>query len=102
MKPERFERSPIEWKSEQTIVVHVSDYIDEIESNLSNAPTQFPITALTKVNVYRGPFYFDNGMQWSLGRFSVPDPGRPGKFKELPANYFPGRRGHNWPPGFSQ
>ena len=102
MRPEPFERPPIEWQSEQTIVVRVSDYLDEIESNLSHAPTPLRATDITKLKVYRGSFYFSDGMQWNLGRFSVPDPERPGKFKELPTTYFPGRRGHNWPPGYNQ
>lgn len=71
-------------------MVHVSDYIDDFEGSLSDF---MPVTAITKVNIYRGPFYFADGMQWNLGRYSVPDPSRRGKFKELPADYFPGRKG---------
>ena len=99
LRPEHPERPPLDWKPEQTIVVHVSDYMDEIERNLADF---MPVTAVTKVNVYRGPFYFDDGMQWNLGRYAVPDPEHHGKFKELPADYFPGRRGNNWPPGYEQ
>lgn len=99
IKPEHPERPPLDWKPEQTIVVHVSDYIDEMERNLADF---MPVTAVTKVNVYRGPFYFEDGLQWSVGRFSVPVPDHPGKFKELPADYFPGKRGRNWPPGYNQ
>jgi hypothetical protein len=54
------------------------------------------------VNVYLSAFYFADGMEWGLGRYSVPDPDHPGKFKPLPANYFPGKRGRNWPPGYNQ
>ncbi|MBV9267827.1 MAG: hypothetical protein JO061_16790 [Acidobacteriaceae bacterium] len=99
MKPEHPERPPLDWQSEQTIVVHVSDYIPEIEERLADSML---VTAVTKINIYRGPFYFDDGMQWNLGRYSVPDPEHHGKFKELPADYFPGRRGNNWPPGYYQ
>ncbi len=99
LRPEHPERPPLDWKPEQTIVVHVNDYMAEIEETLANF---MPVTAVTKVNIDRGPFYFDDGMQWSLGRYAVPDPAHHGKFKELPANYFPGKRGRNWPPGYNQ
>ena len=81
------------------MVIHVSDYADEIESDLSDF--MLP-TAVTKVKLYRGVFYFEDGMRWNLGRYSVPDPDHHGKFNQLPADYFPGRRGNNWPPGYSQ
>jgi hypothetical protein len=97
--PEHPEKPPINWAPGQTIAVHVSDYMDEIEHKLANF---MAVTDVTKVNIYRGTFFFDDGMRWTLGRYSVPDPDHPGKFKELPADYFPGRRGNNWPPGYSQ
>lgn len=96
---ERPERRPLDWKPEQTIVVRVGDHTLEVEQNLVN---HLPVTAVAKVNIDRGPFYFADGMMWSLGRYSVPDPESPGKFKALPADYFPGRRGRNWPPGYNQ
>src|ERR1022692_4786577 len=93
------ERPPLDWGPEQTIVVHVSDYMPELEALLANF---LPGSAATKVNVYLSAFYFADGMEWGLGRYSVPDPDHPGKFKPLPANYFPGKRGRNWPPGYNQ
>jgi hypothetical protein len=99
LKPEHPERPPLDWKSEQTLVVHVSDYMAEIEPSLANI---LPVTAITKVNVNRGAFYFENGMQWASGRFSIPDPEHAGKFQVLPSHYFPGQRDHNWPPGYHQ
>ncbi len=93
------ERPPLDWEPEQTIVVRVSDYMPEIEASLAN---YLPVSAVTKVNVYRGVFYFADGMLWTLGRYSVPDPDHPGKFNPLAADYFPGKRGRNWPPGYNQ
>jgi len=90
---------PLSWGPEQTMVVHVSDYMPEIEENLANS---LPVSDVTKVNVYRGVFYFAGGMKWTLGRYSVPDPDRPGKFTPLLRSYFPGLRGRNWPPGYNQ
>ena len=98
LKPEQPERPPLDWKPGQTIVVHVSDYMSQIEEDLANF---ISVTGVIKVNVYRGVFYFDNGMEWSLGSYAVPDPEHHGKFNRLPANYFPGKRGHNWPPGYN-
>ncbi len=99
LRLEHPERPPLDWKPEQTIVVHVSDYLADIEKRLAD---YMPVTAVTKANIYRGSFYFSDGMQWIPGRYSVPDPEHPGKFKDLPADYFPGRRGNNWPPGYNQ
>ncbi len=99
LRPETPDRPTLDWKPEQTIVVHVSDYLPEIEEDLADF---LPVMSVRNVNVYRGVFYFDDGIQWSLARYSVPDPEHPGKFKELPADYFPGKRGRNWPPGYSQ
>jgi hypothetical protein len=98
LKPEHPERPPLNWKRGQTITIRVSDYMPQIEEDLSNFMS---VTAVTKMNVHRLVFYFDDGMEWSLGRYSVPDPERPGKFNPLPASYFPGKRGHNWPPGYN-
>lgn len=98
-KPDRPERPPLDWKPGETIVVHVGDYTGEIAESLANYA---PVTPVTRVNVYRGSFYFDDGMRWEGGRYSVPDPDHLGKFKYLPADYFPGKRGRNWPPGYNQ
>ena len=97
LRPEHPERAALDWGPEQTIAVHVSDYMGEIERRLADF---MPETDVTKVKVYRGVFFFADGMRFTLGRYSVPDPDHPGKFKELPADYFPGRRGNNWPPGY--
>lgn len=59
VKPEHPERPPLDWKSDQTLVIHVSDYLAEIEQQLANS---LPLTAVTKVNIYRGVFYFGDGM----------------------------------------
>jgi len=99
LRLEHAQRPPLDWGPEQTIVVHLSDYMPEIETSLANF---LPVSDVTKVNIYRGPFYFADGTRWDLGRYSVPDPDRPGKFNALPRNYFPGLRGRNWPPGYNQ
>lgn len=99
MKPEHPERPPLDWKPEQTIVIHVGDYMADIEQNLSNSVR---VTDITKVNFSRAVFYFPDGMRWDLGRYGVPDRMYLGKFNELRPDYFPGRKGNNWPPGYDQ
>ena len=101
-QPLRFDhpnQTSLDWKAGQTIVIHVSDYMDKIEERLSDS---IPVTAVTKLFISRSSFYFEDGMRWNLGSYSVPDPEHRGKLKELPADYFPGIRGSNWPPGYSQ
>lgn len=100
LKPDHPERPPLDWKPEQTIVLHISDFMPEIEENLELFG--MPVTGVSKVKLYRGVFYFSDGMSWSLGTYSVPDPDHPGKFNHLPGDYFPGSRGNNWPPGYTQ
>lgn len=99
LKPEDVGIAPVEWKAEQTFTLHVSDYWQDIETKLSNFGVS---TEPSKVAIHLGPFYFADGMKWGAGAYATPVLENPGKFKYLPGNYFPGRRGHNWPPGFSQ
>ena len=98
LNPELPERPALAWEPEQTIVLHVSDYMAKIEERLADS---MQVANVTRVNVNRDSFYFADGTRWSLGNFYVPDPEHPGKFKKLPNDYFPGMRGHNWPPGYN-
>lgn len=98
LKPEHPERKPLDWKPGETMVVQVGDYIDEIADSLSNF---LPVTAVTKVAIQMSACFFEDGMRWISPGYSVPDPDHHGKFKYLPLDYFPGKRGHNWPPGYN-
>ena len=102
LKPEHPERQALDWKPGQTLAVRVADYVDEIEKRLSNHPNHLPVDAVSKVAVHIGPFFFADGMRWFGLRYSIPDPEHLGKFKDLPESYFPGKRRHNWPPGYNQ
>lgn len=53
LRPEKIERQPLDWKPEQTIVIHISDYMGEIEQSLANFMS---VTDLSKVNIYRWSF----------------------------------------------
>ncbi len=97
-KPAHPEAPPIDWKPLHTFTVRIADHMDDIErSTLTNF---MPLARVTKVEVFRGAFYFADGMRW-MGKFSVPDPEHPGKFKQLPFEYFPGPRGRNLPPEYT-
>jgi len=87
-------RTPLSWQPGQYLEVHVGDYIDGIQVRLK------PAMALKDVNwlrIHIGAFFFEDGMRW-MGTFAVPDPDRPGKFKNMPDDYYPGNRYINWPP----
>jgi hypothetical protein len=99
LKPEQVGATPLAWSPGQTIVVHVSDFMDEIGAKL---PNYEPVGSVRKVAVHIGPFFFRDGMRWAGNRYSKPIPENPGKFNDLPETYFPGRRNSNWPPGYTQ
>ena len=92
-------RPALNWQGEQTLVIHVKDYLPQITQALSN--TNMPVTSINKVSVARVLFYFDSGMRWEGGRFAIPDASHPGSFIDAPDSFFPGKRGHNFPPGYN-
>ena len=99
LRPDHSASPRLNWEPNQAMVVHVADYMMQIEKILSK---HMPVTAVTKVAVHISPFFFDDGMRWNLGFYSVPDPEHHGKFIDLPNNYFPGQRERNWPPGYDR
>lgn len=99
LTPEHPEKAPLDWRPDQTMTVRVGDYMDEIEKSLEN---HLPATAVTKVAVHIGAFFFEDGMRAFGPFYSVPDRDHPGKVKYLPHDYFPGRRDRNWPPGYDR
>ena len=97
-KPAHPEMPPLAWKPLHTLVVRIGDHMDDIEH--STLVDRMPVTEVTRVDLFRGAFYFEDGMKWN-GTFSVPDPEHPGKFNQLPFGYFPGARERNLPPGYN-
>lgn len=79
----------------QTLAIHVGDYISGIEASVAN---RMPLFYVTKVRIYLGSFCFQDGMVWVAAQYSVPDPHHPGRFVNLARDYFPGDRRQNWPP----
>ncbi len=100
LKPDHPEQLALNWKPGQTIVVHIGEYMEDIQNSL--AP-HMPVTAVRRVAVHVSPFLFEDGMRWGDGSgYALPDPEHPGRFKYLPDDYFPGEKGNNWPPGYRQ
>jgi hypothetical protein len=82
----------------EVLVIHLSDYIGEIQSMVGQ---KMPLAQVTRCNISRTHVYFDDGMMWSAGDgFSIPSPDHSGKFVALDrGHYFPGHPSENWPPG---
>jgi len=89
-------RQPMVFLPGQTMVVHVGDYFDQIRVDLERVR---PLAANTRVIIDRGVIFFDDGMKWVGGAYSVPDSQHRGQWKTLDPMYFPGDREDNWPPG---
>jgi hypothetical protein len=93
--PQDPNQKPLAWGPGQTLAVHLADYIDDVKDQVEN---DMPLATVTKLRVHIGPFFFSDGTRWYLDKFAVPEPDRPGKFKSLPDDYFPGNPLINWPP----
>jgi hypothetical protein len=82
----------------QTLAIHLTDYINEIQSVVEQ---KMPLSQITRCHIHRVNFFFTDGMKWGdLDGFAVPDPSHPGKFAALDRRrYFPGDPSQDWPPG---
>jgi hypothetical protein len=93
------EQQPLDWRPGQLLTVHISDHMGDVEQSIAG---HLQPTAVNDVAIHIGPFFFADGMRSVGSYYSVPDPEHHGKYKYLPYDYFPGNRGANWPPGYSQ
>jgi hypothetical protein len=95
-KPSRtpFSKTTIEWKPGKTFVLHVGDYMDDLRAQVEDL---MPLTSINRVFIVNAGYFFPSGMRWNSGGFAVPDEERPGKFKSLYPNFFPGNKSTNWP-----
>lgn len=85
---------PLTFTSNQTQVVRLSDYTDEI-ANIIRRTQMGTVNSISVLPTY---FVFDDGMSWNPGgRFQVPDEEHHGKWKLMPGDYFPGDVRANWP-----
>jgi hypothetical protein len=99
LRVEHPERPELDWKPDERMVISMRDYSDKIEQAVSHLMS---VTSVRNVAVYLSEVLFKDGMRWQSGDYSTPDPDHPGRFKSLPDDFFPGKRGHNWPPGYDQ
>ena len=72
------------------LAIHVSDYIDKIEDYVKTA---MPISAINEANIYVETCALEDGLRFTGGGYSRPDPQRPGKWIYLSVRqYFPGNK----------
>jgi len=86
---------PLAFAGEQTQVIRLSEYIDQIRS-----ATQDVLSAgVMSIRIDPLSFIFEDGMECGPGgNFATPDQEHPGKWKPMPGDYFPGNVHANWPP----
>lgn len=78
-----------------TLILRGSDYADAIAGTLSPVL----VVPLTDVRIHFIGMYFEDGMHWNPGVYSVPDREHAGEWIHLaPGSYFPGNRRAHWPP----
>jgi hypothetical protein len=88
------EGTPLSFAAGQTLPIRLGDYSDEIRNHIRDV---LP-APVTKITFSWGFFIFEDGMSWSpTAQFGVPDPDRPGYWKSMPFDYFPGDVHANWP-----
>lgn len=95
------DKQPILLAPGQTLVIHVADYVDAMQSLVEE---KLPFSQVTRLAIRRFRFYFVDGMRWDdLNGFGVPDPNHPGQFTHTDRNtFFPGDPHQNWPPPTQQ
>lgn len=90
--PQGPDKKPLALPPGQTLVVHLADYISEIESDAG-----MPLSRIKTVIIDRSLVYFDDGLRWDdLTSFSVLNADH-NKFNPLPRTYFPGNIHNYWP-----
>jgi len=78
---------PLDLRPGQEVIVHVSHYMDSIRRMVGRI---MPLAAVARIRIDIASCYFNDGMRWNLGVYSVLDKSHPGKMKKLPSGYFPG------------
>ena len=88
-------QKPLMWAGGETLVIHLGDFADDIQNQIES---ELPLETVTRLRIHIGPFFFADGMKWSAGIFATPDSEHPGRFTNMPEDYFPGSPLVNWPP----
>lgn len=93
--PQNPAQSAIAFLPEQEYVIHVGAFLDDIKRNVEHV---MPLASVSQCRIHIGPFWFEDGMGWDVGKYFVGDPATPGKRVTLADDFFPGNRYRNWPP----
>jgi hypothetical protein len=93
----QLDKKPFFFAPEQTFVVQLADYFDEIRSAVEEKTI---VSEITRLVIQRTQFFFEDGMRWNdLYGFGIPDPNHPGQFTNMErATYFPGNPAMHLPP----
>src|SRR5208282_1955358 len=73
-------RHPLNFQPGQEMKISLAPYADQLRTRIEQHQP-FSTIHTCFINVYAG--YFEDGMQWLLGEYNVPDPGHPGHFKPV-------------------
>lgn len=92
--PQPSDRVPIAFLPGQTMAIPLRDYIDRIKFEVDRF---MPLEAVTQLEIHIGPFFFADGMEYSVNRYLMPDPKNPGKALRAAPDYFPGDMNLTWP-----
>jgi hypothetical protein len=90
-------RTPLGWEPGKILTVNVADYVSDLPAKLAGYEQ---VNDVKKMGIYLDAFFFSDGMRWSQGIYSDPIPEAPGRFKNRPEMYFPGKSSKNYPPGY--
>lgn len=80
-------KKPLSLAPGKTLEIQVADSIGQIQSQVDES---LPFLQITRVNVERRTFYFENGMRWNVRTYAVPLADHPGYYTNLASDYFPG------------
>jgi hypothetical protein len=79
---------PLDLQPGRTLVIHLADYIDQIRTYVRNA---IALAEITRCNIYLAVSEFQDGLRYTGGAYSIPDPNQPGHWRYSPTRqYFPG------------
>ncbi len=77
---DQWSKQPLDFRPGQEVKISFAPYADEIRRRIEERQP-FSTVSRCFINVAVG--YFEDGMQWLLSEYSVPDPSHPGSFKPV-------------------
>jgi len=77
---------PLDFRPGQEIQISFAPYADEIRRRVEERQ---PFSTISRCFINLAVGYFEDGMQWMLYNYSVPDPSHPGSFKPVDESEVP-------------